>query len=268
MSQLSRISIHPIKGLDPESRSRVEITDVGGLSGDRQFAMVADDGGYVNGKRTAAVHQLRSNVDLETRTLTLRVEGDDDRHDFHLDRDRTDLETWLSAYFDVEVTIEEASGGEQTDGAVYGDGSKTGPTLIAHSTLHEVASWYEGIDANEIRRRLRPNLVIEGVEPFWEDRLVADGGRRIRIGDVVLEGVDPVPRCVVPTRHPRTGEPYEGFRETFVHRREDTLPDWVDRSAFDENLYSLMASCRIPREERDGELVVGSAVRLEGSDQG
>lgn len=261
------MSIHPIKGLDPEPRSRVEITDVGGLSGDRQFAMVADDGGYVNGKRTAAVHRLRSNVDLETRTLTLRVEEDDDSVRFHLDRDRTDLETWLSTYFDVGVTIEEARGGEQTDGAVYGDGSKTGPTLIAHSTLREVASWYEGIDADELRRRLRPNLVIEGVEPFWEDRLVADGGRRIRIDDVVLDGVDPVPRCVVPTRNPRSGDPYEGFRETFIHRREDTLPEWVDRSAFGGNLYHLMAACRIPRVERDGELVVGSTVRLEDSNR-
>src|SRR6056297_1200241 len=72
---LERIAVHPVKSLDPETRERVRLVDRGALAGDREYAMVAapadrphdresasvtGDGDYVNGKRTAAVHRLRS----------------------------------------------------------------------------------------------------------------------------------------------------------------------------------------------------------------
>lgn len=262
MPTLSQIAVHPVKALDPVSRDRAAITAVGGLAGDREYAIVAEDGGYVNGKRTAAVHRLRADVDLETNRIELGVEGEGTDRTFHLDRDRAALEAWLSDYFDLAVSLEVGPGGSQTDSAVYGDGSKTGPTLISAATLREVASWYDGVDPAELRLRMRPNLVVEGVPAFWEDRLVVDGGRRLRVGDVTLEGVDPVPRCVVPTRHPRTGEVTEGFRETFVERRAETLPGWVDESDLGGDLFKLMAITRVPADERDGELAVGDPVSL------
>lgn len=262
MPTLSRIAIHPIKALDPVDLDCVSITAVGGLAGDRAYAIVDESGDYVNGKRTVDVHWLRADVDLDANRVTLQVRGDGPARAFHLDRDREALEAWLSEYFRMSVTLEERPGGTQTDSAVYGDGTRTGPTLVGAATLREVASWYDGIDPAEMRLRLRPNLVVEGVPPFWEDKLVADGGRRFRIGDVTLEGIEPIPRCVVPTRDPHTGEVYDGFRETFVERREATLPEWADRDAFEGNLYRLMAVTRIPRAERDGELRVGDGVRL------
>lgn len=47
--------------------------------------------------------------------------------------------------------------------------------------------------------RFRPNLVVEGTEPFEEDRW-----RRIRIGDVVFRVAKPCARCVVTTLDPDT----------------------------------------------------------------
>lgn len=266
MPTLSQIAVHPVKALDPVARDSASVTAVGGLDGDRRYAIVAEDGGYVNGKRTAAVHRLRSAVDLDANRITLRVEGSEREREFHLDRDREALAAWLSDYFGTRVSLSEGQGGTQTDSAVYGDGTKTGPTLVSEATLREVASWYEGIDAEELRLRMRPNLVVEGVPAFWEDRLVADGGRRVRVGDVTLEGVDPVPRCVVPTRHPHTGEVTDRFRETFLERREETLPEWADPAAFDDGFYKLMVIARIPESERDGELTVGDTVRLVDAD--
>lgn len=262
MPTLSQISVHPIKALDPVSHDQVSITPVGGLAGDRVFAIVADDGGYVNGKRTAAVHRLRAAVDLEANRVRFRIEGEEGDRSFHLADDRVALEHWLSEYFGVDVSLEAGRGGELTDSAVYGDGSKTGPTLISAATLREVASWYDDIGPEELRLRMRPNLVIEGVPAFWEDRLVAEDGRRFRIGEVTLEGVDPVPRCVVPTRHPHTGEVTAEFRERFVERREATLPEWADADAFADGFFKLMVVARVPRDERDGELAVGSSVEL------
>jgi len=272
MPRLSHIAVHPIKALDPVEMERVAVTDIGGLNGDRAYAIVDGTGEYINGKRTAAVHRLRADVDLESKRVTFRVEGTGSEREFHLDAttertfhldtDQDAIEAWLSNYFEVPVTLEAGPGGSRTDGVVYGDESRAGPTVTTEATLREVASWYDGINPTEMRLRLRPNLVIEGTPPFWEDRLLADGGRRVRVGDVELEGTRPISRCVVPTRDPHTGEPCERFRETFIERRAATLPAWTDRELLDDNLYSLTVGTRISDAERDGELRVGSEVEL------
>jgi hypothetical protein len=49
--------------------------------------------------------------------------------------------------------------------------------------------------------RFRPNLIVDGAEPFAED-----GWARIRIGDLGFRVVKPCVRCVVTTLDPATGE--------------------------------------------------------------
>lgn len=262
MPTLSQIAVHPIKALGPASLDHVSITEVGGLAGDRVYGIIDENGDYVHGKRTADVHRLDAEFDLDTNHIRLRVRQENRLQEFHLDRNRDELETWLSDYFGIHVELKVGSGGSQTDSAVYTDEAEAGPTLISAATIREVASWYDGIDPVEMRLRLRPNLVVEGVPPFWEDKLVADGGRHFRIGDVTLEGIMPVSRCVVPTRDPHTGDVYEGFRETFLRKREQTLPEWFDREAFDGNLFSLMAVVRIPEFGRSSELEIRDAIQF------
>lgn len=142
MSTLSHTSVHPIKALDPVSLDAVSITDIGGLSGDRAFALVEEDGTYLNGKQTADVHSLGADIDLETNRVTLRPGRGRSRTDrtpeeltFDLDADRDALERWLSEHFGRDLSLEVGAGGSQTDGVVYGDSSKTGPTLVSAATL-------------------------------------------------------------------------------------------------------------------------------------
>lgn len=267
MATLSQIAVHPIKALDPVAPDSVTITDIGGLAGDRMFAIVDRDGNYVNGKRTAAVHRLRAEVDLETNRVSIGVRGGDGPRDYHLEQDRTAFEAWLSTYFDIDVELVAGRGGELTDGAVYGDGSKTGPTIVSRATLKQVASWYDGIDTDEMRLRMRPNLIVDGVPAFWEDRLVADGGSRVQIGDVLLEGVAPVPRCIVPARDPHTGEERADFRETFIEQRAKRPPPWAQGSSEAGELFTLTVVARIPPAERDGSLAIGDEVRILESTQ-
>ena len=49
--------------------------------------------------------------------------------------------------------------------------------------------------------RFRPNLVVDGAEPFAEDQW-----RRVRIGEVEFRVVKPCDRCSIPTVDPATGE--------------------------------------------------------------
>lgn len=49
--------------------------------------------------------------------------------------------------------------------------------------------------------RFRPNLVLEGLPPYAEDRIAA-----VRIGAVTLRLVKPCTRCVIPSTDQRTGE--------------------------------------------------------------
>ena len=272
---LERITVHPVKSLDPETRESARLARRGALVGDREYAIVdgpaeeahdpetasvSGNGDYVNGKRTAAVHRLRSSFDSEARTLALRIHGEDDERTFDLDADRSALNDRLSDYFDRPVSVRREPAGGYPD-----DRDASGPTVVSTGTLREVASWFPAIDEDGVRRRFRASLEIGGVPPFWEDRLHADRGEVVafEIGGVRFEGVRPCARCVVPTRDPDTGEATPGFRETFLERREATLPEWADSERLD-HYYRLMVNTRVPESEWGAELSVGDEVRFGG----
>jgi uncharacterized protein YcbX len=273
---LTHIAIYPIKALDAATPDRVAVTPGGGLAGDRAYALY-DDEDYVNGRRTPAVHSVRASYSSDRRPATIRLStADRPARTFDIETDGAAIATWLGDHLGRDVELRGGRSGGQSDRAIYGDGSQTGPTLVSAATLRELASWYDGIDAEGMRRRLRPNLVVDGVEAFWEERLLdslseavyvddAEGTGdfpRVRIGDVTLEGVEPIPRCAVPSRDPDTGVEYDGFRTTFIERRRETLPPWTDEETLGGNLYSATVGTRIPAGERDGELAVGAPVDL------
>ncbi len=243
---LARITVYPVKSLDGVDCDRVTFTPGGALEHDRTYALVDEDGGYVNGKRERAVHRLCSSFDVETRRLDLSAPDraaatfDLSFDNEHRPRDAEALTEWLSAYFGYPVSLHH----DATDG-FPDDTEASGPTLISTATIHEVASWFEDIDEEGMRRRLRANLELGGVPPFWEDRLFADRDSVVSfsIGDVELVGVNPCQRCVVPSRDPDTGEETEGFRERFIERREATMPPWSGGDWFDHS-FRLMVNTR------------------------
>lgn len=259
MTTLERIRVHPIKSLDAASVETAAIVDNGGLEWDRRYAMVDADGAYVNGKRERRVHRIRAEYDLERETVSLRTAADDGRtFRFHLEDDREDLEAWLSERAGREIELRRDDRGGMPD-----DTDASGPTVIASGTLEEVASWYPDIDAAEMGRRLRPNLIVDA-PAFWEDRLYDEPGFAVpfAIGDVAFRGDSPCQRCVVPTRDPDTGEETPGFRETFVARRRESLPEWAAESQFD-HFFRLMVNTRVPRESWGERLSVGDPVSID-----
>ncbi len=74
------------------------------------------------------------------------------------------------------------------------------PLLIC--TQASLDALNERLGARLPMNRFRPNLVLDGLEPFAEDRIDT-----IRIGPVTLRLVKPCTRCIIPSLDPHTGEP-------------------------------------------------------------
>ena len=66
-------------------------------------------------------------------------------------------------------------------------------------------------------RRFRPNIEIEGCEPWAED-----SWQRLQIGDVVFRVAAPCARCQIPSIDPSTGEMQPAVSRALAkHRRRD-----------------------------------------------
>jgi uncharacterized protein YcbX len=256
---LARIAVYPIKSLDPLVRDRARIVENAALEPDRECAVVDGEGEYVNGKRTAAVHRVRADFDRDVTEVTLRRQGSRDGRTYGLPDERGAAADWLGDHFGTDVRLI-----RDPEGGYPDDTDLSGPTLISTGTVEEIASWYD-LDPESVRLRFRANLEVGGVPPFWEDRLLSDRDHcvAVRIGDAELWGVNPCQRCVVPSRDPYTGAETEGFRETFLRKREETFPEWADPARFD-HYFRVMINTLVPESEWGTELAVGDEIEILG----
>jgi uncharacterized protein YcbX len=258
MPDLAHIAIYPIKSLDGVVVSQATLLPSGALKGDREFALMDKQGKFINGKRTAAIHRIRSQFDLAARRIKIRLQAEDQAEEFHLDRDRPALESWLSQYFGFPVHL-----AQDTETGFPDDTQSPGPTVISTATLKTITTWFPGLTLEEVRQRFRTNLELAGCEPFWEERLYGDADSTVpfQIGAVQFAGVNPCQRCPVPTRNPLTGEGYPNFQKQFVRQRQQTLPDWAERSRFN-HFYRLAINTRVPATEAGKVLQLGDAIVL------
>jgi uncharacterized protein YcbX len=252
---LSRIVVYPIKSLDGVSVNEARMTEGGILEFDRIHAIVDETGAYVNGKRTPRVHALRAEYAPDFQEVALRVTDETIRHHFSL-RDPGPLNRWLSEFFEFNVSLSsEPKSGHPDDRTAFG------PTVTSEASLREVAGWFPGLSLENVRRRFRGNLELEGGDPFWEDRLFGKPGelKPFRIGDVGFLGHNPCQRCVVPVRDPDRAEPIPEFQKTFMARRKETLPAWAEAERFN-HYYRFALNTSVPATEAGKTLCVGDPV--------
>jgi uncharacterized protein len=253
---VAKLFIYPIKSLDPVPVDRVTILKSGALMGDRRWAIFDESGNFVNGKRCQQIHALRSHFDLENLTVTLRVQNRENTATFHLETDRKPLENWLTNYFGFPVRVR-----ENPELGFPDDTISPGPTIVSTATLEAIASWFPELDLEQVRRRFRANIELGGVPAFWEDRLFGSQTVEFKIGDVCFTGVNPCQRCVVITRDPETGEAYPDFQKLFVSKRQETLPEWVERSQFN-HFFRLAVNTRISSLEAEKTISLGDITLL------
>jgi uncharacterized protein YcbX len=250
--RVARIDVFPIKSLAGVALDEARITEGGILEHDRVWAMVDAEGVLLNGKRTPRVHDLRCHYEPSLTEVTLWEKDDTSRLQFSLE-DRAPLERWLSAFFEMPVTLKHDPRSGFPD-----DPEASGPTVVSDASLREVQSWYSPISLSSIRRRFRSNLELEGDVAFSEDRLFGSPGERkpFQLGEVVLLGHNPCQRCVVPTRDPDTGEVIRGFQKSFAQQRERRLPPWSDARRFN-HYYRFAVNTSIPAVEVGKRLRIG-----------
>lgn len=254
---LARVRIFPVKSLDALELRAARVLHSGALEHDRRWALFDPKGGYINGKRYKSVHRLRSAISPPEWKLSLKVGTAPEEAKFEIDRDRKALERWLEGYFGTPVEIR-----EDVELGFPDDPESPGPTVVSGASLREVGTWF-GLPVDEVRERFRANIEIDGVPPFWEDRLFGVAGSEVafRIGKVIFAGINPCQRCVVPPRDSRTGENDETFVRRFRELRERTLPEWAERSRFN-HFYRLAVNTRLDSLAAGDVISVGDEVEI------
>jgi uncharacterized protein len=260
LPRLAVIQIHPIKALDGVTVPACRIGPGGGLEFDRVWALHTGDGACINGKRTPAVHGIRAVFEPDLSAVALSVRGSRTgpaTRTFAFPHEHASAASWFSEYFGHPVAVHHAPEGMPDDSV------RNGPMVVSSATLRSVAAWFPELDVDELRRRLRTPLEIDGVDAFWEDRLYRereDPGVRFRVGEVELEGVNPCPRCVVTARDSRTGADTPGFQKRFTEQRKASLPPWARRPERVQHHFHLGVNTRVAPTEHGKWLRVGDAV--------
>jgi uncharacterized protein len=253
MGIIDRLEIFPIKSLDGCQVDQATITHGGALEFDRRWVLVDAQGNFINAKRYAQIHAIRSNFDLATLQLNLQAPG---MPDVQLAINDPALSDWFSKYLGLPIHIQ-----ENTVIGFPDDTDSPGPTIISTASLQKIASWYSNLSVPEIRRRLRTNIEIAGVPAFWEDQLFTNNPQDFSIGNIPFQGINPCQRCIVPTRNATTGSIDSGFQKTFGQRRAATLPAAVDRSRFN-HFFRAAVNTRLPASAIGQTIQIGDSIQL------
>lgn len=257
---LSRITIYPVKSLDGIDLQKAEIAEGGCLLHDREYAISDEEGKFIIGKSNPLVHTLRSSVDFENETISFRPMNETSWTGFHLQKEKSNIELYLSDYFGVKTNWHQNKTGRFMDIPDI-----SGVTVLSTASLQEISTWYNNMDIEETRKRFRATIEIEGVPAFWEDHLFSKDGKGIKftVGDVAMFGMGPRARCVVPSRNAETGEVIHAFPKSFAKHRAATLPQWSTLDEFGHHYY-LTVNCYIPATEIGKIIEKGNEVKIIG----
>jgi uncharacterized protein len=254
---LARIRIYPVKSLDPVELKEVEIGTFS-LRNDREFAMLAGDGSFINGKRTGKVNQLKANYDLPKQLIQLSQRSGGKVEEFHLVNDKELIEKYLSDFFGTQIYFLQRTQGELMDIP-----RASSVTIVSEASLLSLQKDIPEYTIDDLRLRFRANLELSGIQAFEEEWLFGDPGigMRFRIGEVEMIGISPRARCNVPPRDPFTGETDKAFVKNVIKSRKESLPENSRLPKFG-NFYQLTVNTYLPETEKGKILRVGDSVQL------
>ena len=210
MPTVSRLSLTPVKSTSLLHPDEV-LLGPEGVAENRRFYFINQQGRLFNASRHGPLLALKTSYDAVTERLAIRF-PDGTNVDDVAPADGRPITTifwgkpvngfvidgpWseaVSSYVGQPLRLVRAArpGGGVDSYAV---------SLVSTESLEELArqSGRDEVDA----RRFRMLIEVEGLErPHQEEEWV---GRRVRVGDAVIEVIRPDPRCVITTMDPDTG---------------------------------------------------------------
>lgn len=223
--RVGSIHTYPVKGCRA-LRHDSAVVEPWGLAGDRRWLLVDPEGVAITQRDVAGLGQLGAApgpdgialscrgfeaqvVPIEGLRISVRVWGST------IEATRAPAaDEWLRRMLGVEARLvwlddptrrsTEQSLSQPGDRVSFADEF---PLLLANTaSLHRLNDWIAESGSEEgplPMNRFRPNLVIEGAEPFAEDEWV---GKTIQIGQVEFRVPQACGRCVVTTTNQETGE--------------------------------------------------------------
>ncbi|MEP1093789.1 MAG: MOSC N-terminal beta barrel domain-containing protein [Cyclobacteriaceae bacterium] len=254
---VAAIRIYPVKSLDPIDLEEAEI-GIHSLKNDRIFAMLADDGRFVNGKRTGRVNQLKTEYDLSNWLISLSHRDEGEKQTFDLRENNEQLVEYLSDFFGFTVNLVHRSNGELMDIP-----QTSSVTVLSKASLDSLHQDFADHSMEDLRLRFRANLEIGGVGPYWEEQLFKEPGVGVRfsIGDVEMIGISPRARCNVPPRNPLTGETDKQFIKRMMQSRSENLPT---ESLLQQHggFYHLTVNTYLPEDQEGKSIKVGDLLKI------
>ena len=206
---VSELAIAPVKGMRLQRSTEVQLGH-NGVSGDREFLVVDDDGKLLLTARNPGLLRIEPSWEPARNLLALRFPDGSVVQDapgpgtaavtrMYDGREipgrviSGPLSTALSGYLGRAVHLFKRAADHL--------GSDDRPvTLMSGASLHALAAEFSGTVPDP--RRFRMTITVTGADPWAEHSW---SGQQVTIGDVTLGVLAPVPRCVVTTRNPDSG---------------------------------------------------------------
>ena len=218
--KVSELNIYPVKSLRQVSLSASRVEPYG-LEHDRRWMVVDEDGNMITQRQLARMcliqpHLLAKGLRLTAQgmpELVVETPSDAGRQTVTVWKDQcqaydagNDAAEWLSNFLSTvcrlvyypddafrQVDLQYAREGERT---AFSDGFPL--LLITQASLDDLN---QRLDTPLPMKRFRPNLVIEGCQPFAEDNW-----KKIRIGEIIFRVVKPCSRCIIPNINIETAD--------------------------------------------------------------
>jgi uncharacterized protein YcbX len=210
MRTLGRLSVTPVKALRLSHPPEVDLT-AAGIPTDRRFYLIDEEDRLFDASDHGGLLRIVADYNPGSELLRLTfpdgtaLEGGADRLDGTVTTD----------FFGRAVTGRVVDDGfaEALSHALGrpvrlvrvardGDGQDVHPlTIVSSASVRDIGSHGDRADLDA--RRFRMNLEIDGCDPYEEDSW--DGGL-VRIGEATIRVRGQVPRCIVTTLGPDTGE--------------------------------------------------------------
>ena len=220
MITVARLQVAPVKGLALVARDGLHLGP-GGAEDDRRVLLLDDAGAVVTLRRHPCLPRVVPDLDLAGDRLTLTLP-------------------------DGTRATSALSGGEPLGGRLFGKdrpGTEVGgpaaealSELVGHRLRLLLTAPGVGTDEGPVSvvgtasaaavgspglARLRMLVEVVGTRAYEEDGWA---GRRVRLGDAVLHGVAPLPRCTVVEHDPATGaRDWPGLKALTAARGATTL---------------------------------------------